>query len=96
MGTLPDVVVLFSAQQQCDRVAIAEAKSCGVPLIAMVDTDGNPIDVGYVVGANDDSIKALALYCQYFEKAVISGLEMEQELQKKNESRSSTISAAAE
>ena len=61
MGTLPDVVVLFSAQQQCDRVAIAEAKSCGIPSVAMMDTDGNPKDCTYVVGANDDSIKALAL-----------------------------------
>lgn len=85
MGTLPDVVVLFSAQQQCDRVAIAEAKSCGIPNIAILDTDSNPKDCTHIVGANDDSIKALALYCQYFEKAVIAGLEIEQELQKKNE-----------
>lgn len=56
-----------------DANAIKEAKTLGVPVVGVVDTNANPSDVDYVVPANDDAIKGLQLLLDYFTAAVAEG-----------------------
>lgn len=56
-----------------DANAIKEAKTLGVPVVGIVDTNANPSDVDYVVPANDDAIKGLQLLLDYFTAAVAEG-----------------------
>ncbi|MFZ1242525.1 MAG: 30S ribosomal protein S2 [Candidatus Saccharimonas sp.] len=56
-----------------DANAIREAKTLGVPVIGIVDTNANPDAVDYVIPGNDDAIKGLQLMLDYFVAAVNAG-----------------------
>jgi small subunit ribosomal protein S2 len=56
-----------------DINAIREAKTIGVPVIGLVDTNANPDAVDYVIPANDDSLAGLRLLLDYFGAAVRAG-----------------------
>jgi len=56
-----------------DVNAVKEAKTLGVPVVGIVDTNANPSTVDYVVPANDDAIKSLQLLLDYFSAAVAEG-----------------------
>lgn len=56
-----------------DANAVKEAKTLGVPVVAIVDTNANPIDIDYVVPGNDDAIKGVELLLSYFVAATAEG-----------------------
>ena len=56
-----------------DVNAVREAKTLGVPVVAVVDTNANPDGIDYVIPANDDAIKGLSLLLDYFAAAVAEG-----------------------
>lgn len=56
-----------------DTNAVKEAKTLGIPVIGLVDTNANPSDIDYVIPANDDAIKGLQLLLDYFAAAVAEG-----------------------
>ncbi len=71
MTSLPSA--LFIVDPTKDKIALAEAKRVGVPVIAMVDTNCNPDDIDYPIPANDDAIRAIKLICTRIADAVIDG-----------------------
>ncbi len=56
-----------------DANAVKEAKTLGVPVVGLVDTNANPADIDYVVPGNDDAIKGVQLLLDYFTAAVAEG-----------------------
>ncbi len=64
---------LFIIDPTKDRIALAEAKRVGIPVVAIVDTNCNPDDIDYPVPANDDAIRAIKLICSKIADAVIEG-----------------------
>lgn len=56
-----------------DTNAIKEAKTLGVPVVAIVDTNADPSIVDYVIPGNDDAIKSVQLILDYIADAVRSG-----------------------
>ena len=60
-----------------DANAVREAKTLGVPVVALVDTNANPEAIDYVVPANDDAIKGISLILDYFVQAVAEGKSKE-------------------
>jgi small subunit ribosomal protein S2 len=56
-----------------DANAVKEAKTLGVPVVAVVDTNADPSVADYVIPANDDAIKGLSLLLDYFTAAVAEG-----------------------
>ena len=71
MGALPDA--LFVIDVGYHKIAVAEAKKLGIPVIGIVDTNHSPIGIDYVIPGNDDSAKAVALYAKAVADAVIEG-----------------------
>jgi len=67
----PGAVVVFDVL--VDDNAVKEAKTLGVPVVAVVDTNANPSDIDYVIPGNDDAIKGLQLLLDYFKAAVAEG-----------------------
>lgn len=59
MRNLPDV--LFVADVGHEKIAIQEAKTLGIPVVGIVDTNHSPDDVDYIIPSNDDSVRALTL-----------------------------------
>ena len=67
----PGAVVVVDAL--VDANALREAKTLGIPVFAIVDTNVDPTGIDYVVPGNDDAIKGLALLLHYFAAAVAEG-----------------------
>jgi small subunit ribosomal protein S2 len=53
-----------------DANAVKEAKTLGIPVVGVVDTNANPDGIDYVIPANDDAIKGLQLLLDYFVAAI--------------------------
>jgi small subunit ribosomal protein S2 len=73
MNNLPDA--LFVIDVGYHKIAIAEARTLGIPVVAVVDTNHSPDGVEYVIPGNDDSAKAIALYARGMADAVLEGRE---------------------
>ncbi len=65
---------LFITDIITDANAVKEAKTLGIPVVAMVDTNANPDEIDYVIPANDDAIKSLEAILGYVVEAVREGL----------------------
>src|SRR3546814_583445 len=73
MNTLPDA--LFVIDVGYHKIAVAEARTLGIPVVAVVDTNHSPDGVDYIIPGNDDSAKAIALYARGMADAVLEGRE---------------------
>jgi small subunit ribosomal protein S2 len=71
MNALPDAMFVIDVGYH--KIAIAEAKKLGIPLIGVVDTNHSPVGIDYVIPGNDDSAKAVALYARAVADAVLEG-----------------------
>ena len=76
MGGVPDL--LFVIDTNKEQLAIKEANRLGIPVAAVVDTNCNPDGITYVVPANDDAGRAIALYCDLVARAAIDGISRAQ------------------
>ncbi len=76
MGKLPSA--LFVVDPRKERIAIAEARNLGIPIIAIVDTNCNPDEIDYVIPGNDDAIRAVKLISGIVADAVLEGKQGEQ------------------
>lgn len=56
-----------------DANAVKEAKTLGIPVVGVVDTNADPTPIDYVVPGNDDAIKGMSLLLDYFTAAVAEG-----------------------
>lgn len=71
MDGLPDAIFVIDVGHE--KIAVAEAKSLGIPVIGIVDTNNSPKGIDYVIPGNDDSARAVALYARGVADAVITG-----------------------
>ena len=71
MRKLPGAV--FIVDPNNERIAVAEANILGIPVIAITDTNCDPAGIDYVVPGNDDAIKSVALFVDYFSEAIMAG-----------------------
>ena len=66
---------LFIVDPRKERIAVAEAKKLGIPIVAIVDTNCDPDEIDYVIPGNDDAIRAVKLISGAIANAIIEGNE---------------------
>ena len=71
MNGLPDAIFMIDVGYH--KIAVAEARALGIPVVAVVDTNHSPDGIDYIIPGNDDSAKAIALYAKGIADAVIEG-----------------------
>ncbi|WP_399677656.1 30S ribosomal protein S2 [Xenophilus sp.] len=71
MNALPDAI--FVIDVGFHKIAVAEAKKLGIPLIGVVDSNHSPEGIDYVIPGNDDSSKAVTLYARGIADAIVEG-----------------------
>ena len=71
---LPDAIFITDVRREA--IAVKEAMTLGIPIVAMVDTNCDPDGIDYVIPANDDAIRAIKLITSKIADAVIEGQEM--------------------
>ena len=76
MGTLPKAMFIVDTRKE--KIAVAEARNLGIPVVAIVDTNCDPDEVDYVIPGNDDAIRAVKLIAGAMADAIIEGRQGEQ------------------
>ena len=71
MNRLPGA--LYVVDPRKERIAVAEARKLGIPIVAIVDTNCDPDEIDYVIPGNDDAIRAVRLLTGRMADAVIEG-----------------------
>lgn len=74
MGDLP--AVMFVIDVNHEEIAIAEGARCGIPSVALVDTNSDPSKVTYPIPGNDDAVKSVRIIVDTIVAAVQSGLAL--------------------
>ena len=91
MSTLP--AALFVVDPKKEKIAVAEARKLGIPVVAIVDTNCDPDEVDYVIPGNDDAIRAVKLIAGAMSSAVLEGRQGESEAEEAVESDEAEESA---
>jgi small subunit ribosomal protein S2 len=76
MGGLPDLIFVLDTVKE--QIAIQEATKLKIPIAAIIDSNSNPDGITYPIPGNDDSTKAIALYCDLISKAALDGIAQSQ------------------
>ncbi|ACA59140.1 ribosomal protein S2 [Candidatus Desulforudis audaxviator MP104C] len=69
---------LFVIDPRKERIAVAEARKLGIPIVAIVDTNCDPDEIDYIIPGNDDAIRAVRLLTSRMADAVLEGRQGEQ------------------
>ncbi|MBV8939463.1 MAG: 30S ribosomal protein S2 [Alphaproteobacteria bacterium] len=73
MGGLPDMLFIIDVVKE--DLAVKEAQKLGIPVVAIVDSNASPEGITYPIPGNDDSTRALRLYCQLISDAALAGIQ---------------------
>ena len=73
IGGKPDLMVIIDTNKE--KLAINEARSLNIPIIAIVDSNSDPEIVDFPIPGNDDAIRSIRLYCQLFANAALAGIQ---------------------
>ncbi len=71
MRRLPKIIYIVDTQHE--EIAIHEAQTLNIPIVAMVDTNSDPFPIAHPIPANDDAIRAIKLITAKLADAVIEG-----------------------
>jgi small subunit ribosomal protein S2 len=76
----PGVMVVIDSTKE--DIAISEAQKLGIPIVAVVDTNGDPENIDYPIPGNDDAVRAIELFTSKIAEAILEGKKtrMEKEL----------------
>src|SRR6266851_2536932 len=75
MGGLPDI--LFVIDTNKEGIAVREANTLRVPVVAILDSNSSPDGIAYPIPGNDDAMRAIHLYCDLVSGSVLDGLQAE-------------------
>lgn len=73
MNRLPSA--LFIVDVGYHKIAIQEARTLGIPVVAVVDTNHSPEGIDYIIPGNDDSSRAVQIYAEGVANAILEGRE---------------------
>ena len=71
MGSIPDA--LFVIDVGFHKIAVTEARTLGIPIVGVVDSNNSLDGIDYVIPGNDDSTRAIRLYARGVADAILEG-----------------------
>jgi small subunit ribosomal protein S2 len=75
MGGLPDILFIIDTNKE--KLAVEEANKLHIPVVAVLDSNSDPVGVTFPIPGNDDAIRAITLYCDLVAGAVLDGISAE-------------------
>lgn len=79
MKKAPDMIFVIDSAKE--KIAVAEARRLGIPVVAPLDTNCNPDMVDYPIPGNDDAIRSIQLFCREISEAILEGRAQNKDLQ---------------
>ena len=83
---MPDALFVVDARNE--KTVIREAQSIGLPVVALVDTNVNPVGIAHVIPGNDDAVSSISLVANLIAQAVKEGKAKVIREEKKEEKKS--------
>jgi len=77
----PDLIVIFDVLK--DKLAVLEAKKLNIPIIGIVDSNANPESIDYIIPGNDDAIRSINIYKNYFQQTIEDATSFQDNLENK-------------
>ena len=87
MENPPTLLIVIDSERE--NIAVLEAQKKNIPIVAVVDTNGDPEQVGHPVPGNDDAIRSIKLFASKFNEAIAEGM-------KKRAQKETQVMAAAQ
>ena len=87
MENPPTLLIVIDSERE--NIAVLEAQKKNIPIVAVVDTNGDPEQVGHPVPGNDDAIRSIKLFASKFTEAIAEGM-------KKRAQKETQVMAAAQ
>ena len=75
MGGRPDILFIIDTNKE--KLAVQEANKLGIPVVAVLDSNSDPVGVTFPIPGNDDAIRAIMMYCDLISGAVLDGISAE-------------------
>lgn len=73
MGGRPDLIFIIDTNKE--DLAIKESQKLGIPIVAVLDSNCTPDGITYPIPGNDDSTRAIRMYCRLISDAALSGIQ---------------------
>jgi small subunit ribosomal protein S2 len=73
MGGVPDLMFVLDVNKE--HIAIKEANTLGIPVVAILDSNSDPQGITYAIPGNDDAIRSIDLYCRLVADTVLMGMK---------------------
>jgi small subunit ribosomal protein S2 len=64
---------LFVIDSSNEEIALQEAQKMNIPIVAIVDTNGDPENLAYPIPGNDDAVRAIELFTNKMAEAILEG-----------------------
>ena len=80
----PDLLVVFDVIK--DKIAVKEATKLNIPVVAIVDTNADPENIDYIIPGNDDALRSINLYKNYFSETIQDASSFKDSIETKEES----------
>ena len=68
MNGKPDLLIIFDVIK--DKIAVREAHKLNIPIVAIVDSNADPENIDYIIPGNDDALRSINLYKNYFSETI--------------------------
>ena len=81
----PDLLVIFDVIK--DKIAVREANKLNIPVIAIVDSNADPENIDYIIPGNDDALRSINLYKNYFVQTIEDAVNFQNEISDKGENQ---------
>ncbi len=76
MKDIPSAMFIIDPRKE--RIAVAEGRKLGIPIVAIVDTNCDPDEIDYIIPGNDDAIRAVKLLTMKMADAVVEGIQSQE------------------
>ncbi len=85
----PDLLVVFDVIK--DKIAIKEATKLKIPVVAIVDSNADPENIDYIIPGNDDALRSINLYKNYFSETIKDATNFQNDTNDKNKENTDEI-----
>ncbi|EJF07760.1 ribosomal protein S2 [Thiovulum sp. ES] len=94
MRELPDMLFVVDAVRE--NIAVEEARSLGIPVVAPLDTNCDPDVIDYPIPGNDDAIRSINLFCKEMAEAINEGRASVENTEEENVETPATAESSEE
>ena len=74
----PDLLIVFDVIK--DKIAVREATKLNIPVVAIVDSNADPENIDYIIPGNDDALRSISLYKNYFSETIQDAINFQSAL----------------